>query len=117
VPGISVRVVDESWKGGRHFRRRGVVQDVDVPCFCQLLLKRDDRGDEVLLGDVPQSVLETALPRVGGRAFVVRGRNRGAEGEVLQRDGQRELLVLRSDSDGRAVEVRFDDVAEYAQPR
>ena len=65
--------------------------------------------------EVPQAVLETALPRVGGRGKVVRGQQKGTEGEVVQRDGNSERISLRSFADGKIYTLPFDDVAEFRQ--
>lgn len=122
VPGISVRIVDDRWRGGRHFKMRGVIQDVPQPRVATLLLaaaagQQHDRDRQQVLEDVPQRVLETALPKTGGYALVLRGKHKRVQGEVLERDSSREVLVIRCSDSGKAVSVGFDDAAEYQRGR
>jgi hypothetical protein len=122
VRGISVRIADDRWRNGLFFRKKGVVMDVLTPGVCQLMLvnngegsaKRDGEGG-MLLDNVPQGVLETALPKVGGQAIVIRGKKKGAVGILIERNKETETVVIRLDaSGGQALlsGVKFDDVAE-----
>ena len=76
--------------------------------------KRDGEGG-MLLDNVPQGVLETALPKVGGQAIVIRGKKKGAVGILIERNKETETVAIRLDaSGGQALlsGVKFDDVAE-----
>jgi hypothetical protein len=119
---ISQRIADDRWRNGLFFRKKGVVMDVLTPGVCQLMLvnngegsaKRDGEGG-MLLDNVPQGVLETALPKVGGQAIVIRGKKKGAVGILIERNKETETVVIRLDaSGGQALlsGVKFDDVAE-----
>jgi len=109
-----VRVVDERWRGGRFFRRRGVVRDVLAPGVAevQLAATAEAGGAPVMLTGVPQQALETALPKVGAVVLIVRGQHRLVRGELLRRDAQSQVATLRSADDGQVLEAPFDDVAE-----
>ena len=123
VRGISVRIADESWRGGAYFRKKGIVMDVVTPGICQLKISDNGEGrsnnrggGEVLLEDVPQHILETALPKVGGLAIVIRGKKKGTVGTLIERKKDTETVVLRQDTSGGGSMlsgISFDDVAEY----
>jgi hypothetical protein len=119
VEGIAVRVVDERWRGGRFFRRRGTVRDVLAPGLAEVQLAAAAGGAEgaaVLLTGVPQAVLETALPKVGGRVLVVKGPHKGGAGELLQRDARSQVGAVRLDDDeARVRSIAFDDLAEWSE--
>jgi len=119
VEGIAVRVVDERWRGGLFFRRKGAVRDVLAPGLAEVQLAAVAGGAEgaaVLLTGVPQAVLETALPKVGGRVLVVRGPHKGGAGELLQRDARSQVGAVRLDDDEERVRsIAFDDLAEFCE--
>ena len=61
---------------------------------------------------VPQSALETALPRgEGGRVLIVRGAHRGRSGSLLARGERGAAVQLGGDME--VVKVGLDDVAAY----
>jgi hypothetical protein len=128
IRGISVRIANEVWRGGKFFRKKGIVIDVISPGVCQLrILQRDGGGgggDEgsILLDSVPQRVLETALPKVGGMAIVIRGKKKGMNGTLIERKKETETCMLRLDSldsldknetTSLISGIKFDDIAEY----
>jgi hypothetical protein len=113
APGIRVRVADSAWREGRLFKLKAVVQDVPAPGRATLAFMRDD-GSSRLVEDVPQRVLETALPKPGGHVLVVgAGRHRGARGVLLERNSGAGTASVRLLRDERIITLSLDDVAEY----
>ena len=121
IRGISVRIANEVWRGGKFFRKKGIVIDVISPGVCQLRILQQDGGggggDEgsILLDSVPQRVLETALPKVGGMAIVIRGKKKGMNGILIERKKETETCMLRLDKNETSLisGIKFDDIAEY----
>jgi len=70
-------------QGGRLYLKKAVVVDVLTPRECVVEVE----GGEVL-SDVPQRVLETALPKRGGRVAVLNGPFRGQRGKMLDKSGK-----------------------------
>ena len=76
-----VRIVSKSFEGGRLYLKKGVVVDVLTPREC--VVEINDSGE--VLNGVPQRVLETALPKRGGRVAVVLGPHKGQRGKLLDK--------------------------------
>jgi hypothetical protein len=126
ICGISVRITNEVWRGGKFFRKKGIVIDVVSPGVCQLRIFQRDGGGEgggggggdegsILLDSVPQRVLETALPKVGGIAIVIRGKKKGMNGTLIERNKELDTCTLRLDKNETSIVsgIKFDDIAEY----
>ena len=91
-PNIRVRIVSKSFQGGRLYLKKAVVADVLSPRECVLELE----GGEVM-NNVPQRVLETALPKRGGRVTVLQGPFRGQRGTMLDKKGEAASVQLVED--------------------
>lgn len=116
MPGIAVRIVDETGRFSRLFRSRATV--VDVPSLGMATIKLDaDAGatggahgsggasaafaaaaSGRLVEGVPASALQTALPKPGGSAVIVAGPFRGCAGVLRERRAAEgvALVELRS---------------------
>lgn len=105
-PNIRVRIVSKSFQGGRLYLKKAVVADVLSPRECVLELE----GGEVL-SHVSQRVLETALPKRGGRVMVLLGPFRGNHGKLLEKKGEAASVQLSEDFS--LHNFTFDDIAEY----
>jgi len=102
-----VRIVSKSFEGGRLYLKKGVVVDVLTPREC--VVEINDSG-EVLSG-VPQRVLETALPKRGGRVAVVLGPKKGQRGKLLDKKGEAASVQLSEDFN--VQNFTLDQIAEY----
>jgi G patch domain/KOW motif-containing protein len=87
--------------------KKGVVVDVLTPREC--VVEINDSG-EVLSG-VPQRVLETALPKRGGRVAVVLGPKKGQRGKLLDKKGEAASVQLSEDF--TVQNFTLDQIAEY----
>lgn len=103
---IRVRIVSKSFQGGRLYLKKAVVVDVLSPRECVLELE----GGEVL-SNVPQRVLETALPKRGGRVLVLQGPFRGQRGKMLDKKGEAASVQLNEDFS--LHNFKLDALAEY----
>ena len=61
---------------------------------------------------MPQRVLETVIPKQGGRLLVVRGRHKSDEGDLLQRDNDRDKALVQLDNESEPVWLALDDICE-----
>jgi G patch domain/KOW motif-containing protein len=104
--GIRVRIVSKSFQGGRLYLKKAMVVDVLSPRECVLELE----GGEVL-SHVSQRVLETALPKRGGRVMVLNGQFRGQRGKLLDKKGEAASVQLIEDFS--LHNFKLDEIAEY----
>ena len=113
APSITVRIISQSFMGGKHYTKKASVVDVVFPkdggeAECSIHL------DGKLIDRVPQSSLETVVPKVGGRVFVLRGKHRNQSGEIVKRDTAAATASVRlSGGDDSIVTVSYDDMSEY----
>jgi len=126
VPGIRVRVTSRQLSGGKYFVRTGCVEDVLSRTLFSLVMDADSgasnnvkaiparaRGD--LLDRVRQSMVETALPRTGGRVMVLRGAHKQQIGELIDRDKSTQRATVQLQDTMQTCTVMFDDIAEYVR--
>ncbi len=108
LPGIRVRFADPTFKQGRFFKSKGVVEHADDASADV----RAAGGEVVRL--VPIAGLQTALPKAGGRVMMVRGAQRGRQGVLVSRSSAKGSGVVRLDAGARGEEtVSLDDMAEW----
>jgi hypothetical protein len=112
--GLRVRIVDQGLGGGRHYNKKGVVQDVHGRK--DILLQLD--GSAELVDGCSQSYLETIVPKPSagdGRALVmvVRGQSKGRYADVLERSSGENRVVVQLKHDDSVAELTMDDVCEY----
>jgi G patch domain/KOW motif-containing protein len=113
--GLRVRIVDQDLGGGRHYNKKGVVQDVHGRK--EILLQLDGSTRELVDG-CSQSYLETIVPKPSagdGRALVmvVRGKSKGRYADVLERSSGENRVVVQLKHDDSVAELTMDDVCEY----
>jgi G patch domain/KOW motif-containing protein len=66
-----------------------------------------------LVQSVDQDLLENALPRRGGPVLVLYGKHRGAYGNLVQRDLDREVGVVQDYGSHELLNVKLEQIAEY----
>ncbi|KAG4147953.1 hypothetical protein ERO13_D05G255680v2 [Gossypium hirsutum] len=106
---IRVRIISKSLAGGRLYLKKGQVVDVVGPYMCDIAM---DDSKELIQG-VEQELLETALPRRGGPVLVLYGRHKGVYGNLVERDLDREMGVVRDADSQELLDVKLEQVAEY----
>lgn len=106
---IRVRIISKSLAGGRLYLKKGQVVDVVGPYMCDIAM---DESKELIQG-VEQELLETALPRRGGPVLVLYGRHKGVYGNLVERDLDREMGVVRDADSQELLDVKLEQVAEY----
>lgn len=110
--GLRVRIVDESGKFVTNHLQKGVVcRRISAKLRVDVKL---DKTNEVL-HDVPQGCLETVVSRGCSKIEVVRGPHRGFTAQLLQRNSQCNLAVIRLMLEGEVseLELPLDDVCEF----
>ncbi|XP_068664252.1 protein MOS2-like [Aristolochia californica] len=106
---IRVRVVSKTLKGGKLYLKKGEVMDVVGPRTCDISM---DESKELIQG-VDQDILETALPKKGGPVLVLFGKHKGIFGNLVERNVDKEIGIIR-DADSQALlTVRLEQIAEY----
>jgi DNA/RNA-binding protein KIN17 len=113
APGIVVKVTNKDVGGGRYYKRKGVVKEVqDTFCATVALL---DSGDVLRLD---QDDLETVIPKPGRRVKIVNGLGRGCTAKLLAISVADFCARIRIDSGahrGEVVErVEYEDICRLA---
>ncbi|KAK6947289.1 Spp2/MOS2, G-patch domain [Dillenia turbinata] len=106
---IRVRIISKEFKGGRLYLKRGKVVDVVGPATCDISM---DDSRELIQG-VNQDLLETAIPRSGGRVLVLCGKHKGVFGYLVERDLDKETGIVRDADSHALLNVRLEQIAEY----
>jgi G patch domain/KOW motif-containing protein len=109
-PHILVRVISKSFTNGKLYNKKAQVVDVVGAKECVVQL---DNG--TLVEGVKQRMLETVLPKPGGKVMVVEGPNRGKLGILLERkkSDDKEDAIVQLLSDLTIETYSLDDVAQY----
>ncbi|XP_073229046.1 G-patch domain and KOW motifs-containing protein-like isoform X1 [Porites lutea] len=108
-PQTRVRIISEDYEKGKYYNKK--VQIVDVVsterCVCQT-----DEGR--FLEDIPQSALETVVPKtLDSYVRVVKGDHKGQLAVLLKRDKSEDSAVIQLTLDKKVVTVDFDDICEH----
>ncbi|XVF30194.1 hypothetical protein REPUB_Repub16aG0036300 [Reevesia pubescens] len=106
---IRVRIISRGLEGGKLYLKKGQVVDVVGPYMCDISM---DESKELIQG-VEQELLETALPRRGGPVLVLYGRHKGVYGNLVERDLDRNMGVVRDADSQELLNVKLEQIAEY----
>lgn len=106
---IRVRIISKDFKGGRLYLKKGEIVDVIDPTTCDISM---DDSRELIQG-IGQELLETAIPRRGGPVLVLYGKHKGAYGNLVERNTEKETGVVRDADTHELIKVRLEEVAEY----
>ena len=111
-PHIRVRIVDKGLKSGKYYLKKCRVVDVVGRGVCTVLVEDDRR----LLEDVSYKMLETVLPKTGGRVMIVGGSKElcGRRGCLVRKNKDtEEASVQLAGQDLRIETVSMDHIAEF----
>ncbi|XP_077248299.1 D111/G-patch domain-containing protein [Tasmannia lanceolata] len=106
---IRVRIVSKDFRGGRFYLKKGEVMDVVGPTTCDISM---DENKAIIQG-VDQDILETALPKRGGPVLVLYGKHKGVFGNLVERDMDKEIGIVRDADSHALLTVRLEQIAEY----
>lgn len=112
IPNIRVRIISKKIASGKFFKEKGVVIDVlkkGTEAIIQL-----DNGQ--VIDRVPERYLETAIPKVGGNAIILIGRNRHEKGKLLERNSDKGRGSIQLFEEMNIVTLSLDDMAEWCGP-
>ncbi|KAI9023311.1 DExH-box splicing factor binding site-domain-containing protein [Hyaloraphidium curvatum] len=110
-PHLIVRVISKKLAFGDLYKRKLAVADVTRPGYATL---RSDAGE--LYEDVSERDLETVVPGLNERVMVVAANSKqagavmGQLGTVVQKDKDKERVVVQFEPDLHIAELSFDDV-------
>lgn len=106
---IRVRIISKDLVGGKLYLKKGQVVDVVNPYTCDVSM---DESRELVQG-VDQELLETALPKRGGPVLVLYGRHKGAYGNLVERDLDKETGIVRDADSHEMLTVKLEQIAEF----
>lgn len=106
---LRVRIVSESYRKGAFYNKKVVISDVLAPGVCTCT---SDSG--AYLDDLRESHLETLVPKEeGATIMVVRGVDSGRRGKLIQRQLEKERVVVQLSGDAGVTTFPLDDVCEF----
>ncbi|XP_013783897.1 G patch domain and KOW motifs-containing protein-like [Limulus polyphemus] len=109
VPLIRVRFIDETYRNGKYYNTKVVIEDVfsSTSCLC-----RTDDGK--LLEDIHPSMLETVIPRSeSAHVLVLSGKYKGKVGKVIKREKAKCLARVQLTNQKKVLELHYDTISEY----
>jgi G patch domain/KOW motif-containing protein len=109
IPNIRVRVVSSKY-GSSFYKDKGMVVDVTRKGVATLKMSNGQ------LIHAAERHLETALPKVGGNACILTGKQRYAKGKLLERDSKANRGAVQVFEDMSIVTTSLDDMAEWCGP-
>ncbi|EAL62479.1 hypothetical protein DDB_G0289933 [Dictyostelium discoideum AX4] len=110
-PQILVKVISKSLGDGKYYNKKATVSDILGEKLCSLHF---DNG--VVVENVKQSMLETAIPKVKGDLIIVRGKYKGKIGTLIERRRNKkdiEMAIVQLVGDLSVLEFDLDDICEY----
>jgi G patch domain and KOW motifs-containing protein len=106
---IRVRIISKDFKRGKYYLNKGEIVDVVGPTTCDISI---DETRELLQG-VDQGMLETVLPKKGGAVLVLYGKHKGVYGDLVKKDLEVEMGVVRNADSHELLNVQLEQIAEY----
>ncbi len=111
IPNIRVRINYENigGNGNKYYAMKGVIRDVVQPKVCTLVMDTDG----VILNNIKQEWLNSALPKKSGRVMILSGKRKFKSGQMLLRDKKTKRVHVKLDSKDKVKQFSYDEVAEY----
>ncbi|EFA83563.1 hypothetical protein PPL_02629 [Heterostelium album PN500] len=110
---VLVKIVSKSLADGKYYNKKAKVIDIVGEKLCCLELL--DSG--VVLENIKQRMLETAIPREKGASVcVVQGKHRGRLGSLVERttnSKRREVAIIQLIGDLSVQEFDLDDICQF----
>ncbi|KAJ3682645.1 hypothetical protein LUZ60_015218 [Juncus effusus] len=104
---IRVRIISKDLKRGKYYLKKGEIIDVVGPTTCDISI------DGELVQGVEQEMLETALPKKGGAVLVLYGKNKGVFGNLMEKDLDEEVGIVRDADSHELINVKLEQIAEF----
>ena len=106
LPNLFVRYIGS----GRFYLKKGIVMDITSKYECTLKMESGE-----IVENVDEKQLETMIPkRLGTQCMVVRGKNKGFVGKLVDKNRDKEICQLKNEDDD-VVLVSFDDCCEFVE--
>jgi hypothetical protein len=109
--GIRVKMVgkmkDTDNNISKYYLQKGTILDVVSKGLAHV---RFDNGG---MEDVKEKYLETVLPLKGEKGMVLLGMNKGEVGTLLERDNQKESVVIQLSESLEVMEIDMDSIAAF----
>ncbi|KAJ3056214.1 hypothetical protein HK097_007697 [Rhizophlyctis rosea] len=114
IPNIRLRIVSKSFKNGRYYNQKCIVQDVVAAGEC---IVKTEEGD--LVEGVQERHVETYIPATGKTVVVVQSPDaevRGHTGRIKEKNNEQERAVVEMDHDFEYHTFTYDQITEHADP-
>ncbi|KAJ3044130.1 hypothetical protein HDV00_003234 [Rhizophlyctis rosea] len=111
IPNIRLRIISKSFKSGRYYNQKGVVQDVVTAGEC---IVRTETGD--LVEGVSQKHVETYIPATGKTVIVVDSSDpelRGHIGKIKEKNNDQERAVVQMEHSLEYHTFTYDQITEH----
>lgn len=106
---LKVRVVCESFHGGKYYCKKLDIVDIIDPWTC---VCRSERGK--LIENVPQSILETVIPKKkGSLVMLLSKKNRFELAELEEKDSKSSSVICVTLIEKDVVKASYDEVCQY----
>ena len=106
---LKVRIVSEEYSGGKYYCKKLNIVDIVDPWTC---VCRTEGGK--LLENVPQSILETVIPKKkGSLVMLLSKKNRFELAELEEKDSKSSTVVCVTLIEKDVVTASYDEVCQY----
>jgi len=106
---LKVRVVSEDFKKGKYYCKKVDIVDIVDPFTCTC---KSESGR--LLYEVPQTILETVVPKkVGSLVMVLSDENKYEVAELAEKDAKAGEVICITLEEKDVLTLKFDQVCEY----
>ena len=105
---MCIKVINKKLKDGKYHKKKGVVEKVKDHFIGEIRML-----DSKHVLRLDQQMLETVIPKEGGRVRLLQGSHRGKDGSVRRINADRFSVSVQVEGGGDAeVEVPYEDVSK-----
>lgn len=114
--GLVVRFVSRSWRGGRYYNKRGIIEDThrdpQTAITTSTVSLQSDRRE--ILHDVPPSAITPCPPVIGRPVIILRTKHAGSIARLIEQAHTKDWIVQLNDSMELAT-IASNDLGEFAR--
>lgn len=109
---LRVRLISKCYKGGRYYKEKVIVQNVETAESCECITEEGK-----VLREVHPEWLETVIPKVHPQiVMIVKGQQKSQKGRILQLHKEQEKASVQLLEDETVIlKLHYDDICEYVR--